>query len=356
MQTPIVLVTGVDPEATAAAVVALQFDLPGAVSVGHAIDVEREVLTRTVSDLSGLIDRAEIELEHTCVTCAVREDVVPTVLRLAQEGRWESVVAHLPNGAEARQVCAMVAQDDRLRRHLRIVAVVAAVGGPDVVEDLLGDALLAERGLHSSVEDRRGVGEVLCSMVEYADVVVRPRGFDPVTSDLLHALARPGAQILEGADQLEGARLLAGPHDHDRTGAWTTSVRLEPLAAFRSPHVWRLDLCSGLPFHPGRLLEDLGRLGGGRHRSRGCFWLPTRPGSVLEWAGSGGQLSVGTGAEWGRRTPLTRLTLTGVGAQPGQLTEAFAHLLATSEETSAREWQVGEDGFEPWLGPIREAA
>ncbi len=356
MPTPIILITGVDPEATAAALVALQFDLPDAVAVRHHIDVERALLERTVSDLSGLVDRAEIELAHTCVSCAVREDVLPTLLRLAEKGRWKSIVAHLPTSAEAAQVCAVIAEDAHLRRHLRVVGVVAAVGGPDVVDDLLGDTLLAERGRHSSVDDRRGLGEVLCSMVEYADVVVRPRGFDPVATDLLGALARPGAHVVEGADQLDGRVLLAGLHDHRHTGAWTGPVLVDPLPPARSPHVWRLDLCSGLAFHPDRLLQDLGRLGGGRHRSRGCFWLPTRPGRVLEWAGAGGQLSVGTGAGWGQRTPLTRLVLTGVGAQPAHLTDAFADLLIRPSDRPADEWRVPEDGFEPWLGPIREAA
>lgn len=356
MPTPIVLVTGVDPDATAAALVALQFDLPDAVAVHHHIDVEREVLVRTVSDLAGLVDRTEIELAHTCVTCAVREDVLPTLLRVAQDGRWRSIVAHLPTSAEADQVCTVIAEHAETRRHLRVASVVVAVGGTDVVDDLLGDSLLAERGLHTSAEDRRGLGEVLCSMVEYADVVVRPRAFDPVATDLLRTLARPDAHVVQGADQLDGRVLLDGLHDHRHTGAWTGPVLLDPLPPLRSPHVWRLDLCSGLAFHPERLLQDLGRLGGGRHRSRGCFWLPTRPGRVLEWAGAGGQLSVGTGAAWGRRTPVTRLVLTGVGTQPAHLTDAFAELLAEPGDHRAEAWQVGEDGFEPWLGPIREAA
>ena len=352
MQTSVILLTGVDSEATAAAQVALQFDLPRAVAVHHHIDVEREVLVRTVSDLTGLVDRAEIELAHSCISCALREDVLPTLLRLAEDDRWANIVAHLPLGASSDQVCAAVSGDARLQGQLRITSVVAAVGGVDVVDDLLGDALLAERGQHSSADDRRGVGEVLCAMVEHADVVVRPRDSDAMAADLLAALARPDADHCKGADQLEGARLLEHLHDLHHTRTWTDPLRLASLPSVSSPQVWRMDLHSGQAFHPERLLHDIGRLGAGRHRSRGCFWLPTRPGRMLEWAGAGGQVSVGAGQGWPDRSRLTRLVLTGVGTPPAHLADAFADLLAAPADALPGEWQRDEDGLEPWLGPI----
>jgi G3E family GTPase len=113
-----------------------------------------------------------------------------------------------------------------------------------------------------------------------------------------------------------------------------------------------MDLHSGQAFHPERLLHHLGRLGAGRHRSRGCFWLPTRPGRMLEWAGAGGQVSVGAGQGWHDRTRLTRLVLTGVGTPPAHLADAFSELLAAPADALPGEWQRDEDGLEPWLGPI----
>ena len=123
-----------------------QFDLPEAVVVRHHIDVERGVLTRVVSDLDGVVEVEEIDLEHACVSCALRQDVLPTLERLAASGRWRSIVAHLPVGAEARQVCHVLAHDTVLARRLRVAAVVA-VAGASVEADLLGDDLLAESAL-----------------------------------------------------------------------------------------------------------------------------------------------------------------------------------------------------------------
>src|SRR6478735_6991294 len=212
MRIPVVLLTGVDPDAMAAAMVGLQFDLPAAVALRHVIDVERSVLTRTVSDVTGVVEHEEIDLEHACVSCAVREDVAPTLERLARARRWESVIAHLPVGAAAGQVCTVVGHDPRLAQHLRVSGVLTALDGPGVGDDLLGDDLLAERGRHSSDDDRRGVGEVAAAMVEYADVVVTHGPTDPAGAELLTALARPDARVAHGVEHLDGALLTGTLH------------------------------------------------------------------------------------------------------------------------------------------------
>ena len=54
---PTVLVTGVDDVATVGATMTLAWDLPDAVVVRHHIDVETQRLHRTISDLSGILER-----------------------------------------------------------------------------------------------------------------------------------------------------------------------------------------------------------------------------------------------------------------------------------------------------------
>lgn len=354
MRTPVVLVCGIDAQAMAATTIGLQFDLPGAVACRHTIDVERGVLTRTVSDLTGVIETHETLLEHACVSCAIREDIVPTLERLARDGRWHSIVAHLPVSAEPAHLCSVLTWDTRLARFLRISAVVTALGTRHPVRDLLGDDLLADRGVHCSHDDRRGVGEVLAAMIEYADVAVFDDDADPVATGLVSALARPGIPGLQGGHVLDGASLIGSLHQHGPTDAWIAPTRTDALPELHGEGIWRLDLQSLRPFDPERLLDSLERLGAGPHRSRGCFWLPTRPGRVIEWDGAGGQLSIGDHGVWNGRSPFTRIVLTGVGAAPAHLSPAFDELLATPGAPLVR--SVGEDGFEPWLGTIRDVA
>ena len=358
MRTPTVVITGTDPAAMDSAMVSLSWDLPRAVAVRHRIDPHSQVLTRTVSHAGGLLEQEHIPLEHACVSCALREDIVPTLERLARDGRWDTIVTGLPVGTEAVQLAHILTRDSRLARHLKLSSVVTAVATETVVDDLLGDDLLRERELHTNPDDNRGVGEVGCAQIELADLVLLVDDPTPAGRDLVSALARPGAALVTGADQLDGASLLAQRHQLTVTEAWCSLSAEVEVPAVGEGEAWRLELSSPRPFHPERLLDQIERLGAGRHRSRGCFWLPTRPGTELEWSGAGGQLSIGSHGAWGRRTPLTRLLLTGLGSTPTHLVEAFEDLLLTHEEAllDQRGWDVLEDGLEPWLGDIRDVA
>ncbi|GGO86044.1 cobalamin biosynthesis protein CobW [Nocardioides phosphati] len=347
-----------DTVAMDSTLMSLMWDLPGAVSVRHRIDPHSQVLTRTVSDMSGVLEREEIQLEHACVSCALREDILPTLERLGRDKRWSTILAGLPTSTEAGQLAHALGTHSRLARHLKLSGVLAAVGTTDVVRDLLSDDLLRERDVHTNPDDDRGVGEVACAQIESADLVVFDADPGAEATDLVRALARPTVPVIIGADQLDAGTIITQRHQNTITNAWCSPELGTELPALRGGKAWRLALCSARAFHPDRLLEQIERLGTGPYRSRGSFWVPTRPGDMLEWSGAGGQLSIGSYSPWGRRTPVTRLIFTGLGTLPGELGDAFEDILLTPAEAllDRRRWDVAEDGLEPWLGDIRDVA
>lgn len=360
-RTPVLLVSGVQEKAVLAAGMSLQLGLADAVTVRHAIDTDRQVLTRVVSDLTGVIERAEIDLEHACVSCAIREDILPTLERLAAQGSWGSIVACLPISAEATQVCRVLAWTPRTAPHVSVAAVVTALDGATVAEDLLGDDLLDERGLATSEDDRRGVAEVATAMVEYADVVCLSEEPDADERALVGALARPRVPVVTDPTLLDAQRLAQGVHRDAEAEAWIAAVRRGPLPPLAGDGVWRLDLCSDRPVHPLRFQDELEVFGGGPRRSRGCFWLPTRPDAICAWDGAGGQASVGSLDDWGREQPFTRIVVIGIDDDPRERAEiqaAFERCLLTDEELAGRgrRWAESWDGLEPWLGPIEHVA
>ena len=355
---PVVLISGVEDEPMAAAAIALQWDLPRAVAVRHVVDPEREVLWRIVSDATGVVERTEIDVEHACVSCAIREDVVPTLERLGADGRWETIIAQLPVTAEAVQVCRVIGWAPHQVPHVRIAASLVALSSDTLLDDLLGDDLVSERDLPVRADDRRGVAEVACAMVEYADVVAVGETLDAEEREVLEALVRPGVAVVESFSQVDARPLAAGVHDHRANESWVAEVRRDALPDRGLRTAWVLDFASDRPFHPERLRDAIAVLGGGPRRSRGCFWLPSRPGQICVWDGAGGQLSVGSTETWGRTRPLTRITVVGVDDGREELERAFAACVLTDAEMHERGpyWEVTEDGFEAWLGPIRRAA
>ncbi len=359
---PVLLVSGVDETAMSSASLSLQFGLPDAVSVRHTIDVERQILTRSVTDINGVVEWEEIGLAHACVSCAIREDIVPTLERLAEQGRWTSIVACLPVAAEAVQVCRVLAWAPRNAPHVRIAAVVTALDGASIAQDLLCGDLLDERGLATSDDDRRGVAEVASAMVEYSDIVCLTETATQEEASLLTALARPRASVVDDPSLVDAAALAAGVHRHQVAESWVAEVRRGELPPLPAGGVWRLDLCSDRAFHPVRFHDELEALGGGPRRSRGCFWLPTRPGQVCTWDSAGGQASVGSTCRWSpEEKPLTRIVVTGLDDaydEHAAIEAAFKRCLLTDEEIAARgsAWDESWDGLEPWLGPINHVA
>ena len=357
MRTRLLVVTGVDPLAMDSVLMTLAWDLPRTVSVRHRIDPHSQVLSRTVSDVDGVLEQEHVRLEHACVSCALREDILPTLERLARDGRWSSIVAGLPTATEAQQLSHALGTDSRLARHLQLSSVVAAVSSADTVASLLGDTLLRERDVHTNPYDDRGLGEVGCAQVELADHVVLDADPGAEALDLVRALARPGAPVVVGATGLDVAEVAAGRHHPVLARTWSAPERDAPVPDLGPGHAWRLELRSSRPFHPERLLDRIEDLGSGPFRSRGTFWVPTRPGDVLEWSGSGGQLSIGGYRPWGRRVPATHLLHTGVGTPPPALRSAFESILLTPTESAEQQhWDVAADGLEPWLGDIRDVA
>lgn len=352
---PVILISGIAEKPMASAVISLQWDLPRAVSVHHVVDPEREMLWRIVSDATGVIERIEIDLEHACVSCAIREDVVPTLERLGADGRWETIIAQLPITAEAAQVCRIISWAPANVPHIKIAASVVALATDHLLDDLLGDDLFTERDVPVRSDDNRGVAEVACAMVEYADVVATGDGLGDCERGVLLALARPQVPVVESFSQIDAAQLGVGMHHHRHSEAWVAEVRRYELSEQGSDQAWLLDFTSERPFHPDRLNEAIATLGGGPRRSRGCFWLPSRPGQICVWDGAGGQLSVGSTDTWGLRAPLTRITVVGFDDGRDALERAFASCILTDAEVRERGiyWEVATDGFEPWLGPIR---
>lgn len=269
---PVILVSGVNEAAMGGAAISLQLGLPNSVGVRHIIDVEAQVLTRVVSDASGVIEREEINLAHACVTCAVREDIVPTLERLAKSGRWGSIVACLPVAAEATQVCRVIAFAPSRAPHVNVAAVVTALDGTTVTDDLLGDDLLGERGIATSHEDRRGTGEVACAMVEYADLVTVSARPGIEEAALITALARPRIPLVDDVSTLDAQQLARGIHRHQSAEAWVADVRRGTLPPVPEGGVWRLDLSSDRAFDPMRFQDQLAVLGSGPRRSRGSRW------------------------------------------------------------------------------------
>ena len=368
---PVIVVAAMDAVLRQSFCAGLVLDLGDAVVVQHDLRVGavggavREVgavggaVRRVVMDRGGVVYDDEQLLDHACLACAVREDLVPTVAQLAQDGRWRTVVVALPVTADPQTVVSALnraVETDDLGP-ARVACVVSLADAETLLPDLFGDDLLVERGSAMGEVDRRSVGEALARQLECADLVGVTGTLDNTVSAVVERLA-PAAGAPSAWSDIAGAGLTS------RRLTWSAARRrTDPLlvSAGGLPDrdgVWSLALRSSAPFHPERLMDRIEDLGCGRIRSRGHFWLPTRADEIGVWDGAGGQLSVGAYGFWGSRPRSTHLTYVGIdAADRDRIADAFAETVLTPAELRRLDsWTGRADGFEPWLGDRRSAA
>ncbi|PZR54215.1 cobalamin biosynthesis protein CobW [Xylanimonas oleitrophica] len=372
---PLGLLAAVDPVLRESTLTGLVLDSPGTVAVRHDLLPDQGALRRVVLDSTGVIEDETVPLEHACLSCSVREDAVPTLARLAADGRWTSLVLALPTTAEplpvARALAAFSEPGGELDL-LHLSSTLAAVDLDTLEHDLLGDDLVGDRDLAMTDDDERAVGEALAAQLEQVDLVVTT-GADPTGSGLLDGLRARESRRVDGLFELTTAHVMTARHDPA-----AAERRAHPLGAHgtRAPssetgrevqdatgdRSWTLVLESPLPFHPERLLANVERLSPERLRSRGVFHVPDRPDSVCLWDGAGGQLCVADLGTWDEAaagtTPVTRIVVLGAGdpdearARRQRLVEAFYESLATPEECAdgGLRWLGSTDVLAPWLG------
>lgn len=355
----VAVIASVDPVARQSAAATVLLDLPDAVQLSYDLVADRPALHRVVADRHGTVESEVVDLDHGCLGCTLRHDVLATLARLEEVGRWRTVVLALPLATPPEPVAAAIdtaIRDGRLIG-VGLAPVVAAVDGEAVVRDILGDDLLDERGLAHGPRDRRSVGEAVCAQVEYADAVLAVGHADRQSLGLLRHLLAPSA-VLASPHRVDVADLITRRHDLD-----LARTRTDPLRPIGRPRpdadgVWTLVLQSARPFEPHRLMARLEDLGTGSIRARGHFWLPSRPGLACVWDGSGGQLSVGIHGPWRDRMPGTALKITGIDqTERKRIRNAFATILMTDRELGDLDrWRGVDDGFDPWLGATDSAA
>ncbi|WP_313021913.1 GTP-binding protein [Mobilicoccus sp.] len=357
---PVITCCSVDEVLRASVGAGLLLDLPGAVVVSHDIDHGGGTLRRLIQGAEGIRDDETRPLDHACLGCALREDILPTVRDLAATNPAAIVLA-LPVTAEPVPVLRALVElaDEGI---ITIGAVISAVATGDLAWDVCGDDLLTERGLALSEDDERALGEVLVRQIEGADVVLLDGTPDALGEALLDHLS-PVRTERSPLHEVDAFALLT-PRDRE-----DVLHRGDPLTDHRAgadgcvpcrEGVWTVTLESWRPFHPERLRENLEILGGRPGRSRGVFWLPTRPHTACQWEGAGGRISLGDLATWQDVgcDACTRMVVTGVEGEAEEVVAAFHASLLTDVELADgfRAWAGEDDGFDPWLGERHQAA
>lgn len=326
---PVVIVGGLHAEARRATVVRLLADVPGSVVLHHDLATAAAgTVVRTVRNATGILSAGEAPLVNDCACCALREDLVPELVRLADAGGTPLAVVELWDSVEPKAMAEVVTAGG-----FTVTGVITAVD-PALVLPYLGNGDdLAEGGLAAAATDQRTVADTFARQLEYAPVLAladslpgSPEADDEDRELLaqLHPTARrvavgPGGG--HGGGQEGGhssgpgsvpaapASPPAGPSS-ELARAALAGFDVEAAAAAQHPAcallpaeadahgVTTLVWHRRRPFHPGRLYAALEDLTCAAARSRGRFWLANKADTLLHWDAAGGALCVEGAGPW----------------------------------------------------------
>jgi G3E family GTPase len=333
-KTPLVIVTGFDRGATIRSAEALA--VPGTAVVHHDLSlVGVGTIVRTVSttDFNGHTDSRTTQsaLDHGCLSCAMREDVLPLLRALHRRGNVDRIVLALDPALEPEPLSWAISNvvvadvpgqvDGPAGLDVQIEAVIGCIHEGTWLEDATGDRVLAEDD-RGSPEDERTVAQLAVGHVDFADALVvhrdeagggaRPSDgqvADGWSSAKLFAVLKrlnPTAPIIMELPQRQlgpeimrnliasipdGARRgeITGPHDPLLRGQ-------PPLTPDCGVNVVEFE--SDRPFYPERLHDAIDVLLDGVVAARGRLWLATQPDEALWLESAGGGLRIATGGTW----------------------------------------------------------
>ncbi|GAA4015169.1 CobW family GTP-binding protein [Streptomyces plumbiresistens] len=297
----VVIVGGLHADARRAAVARLLADVPGSVVLHHDLATAAAgTVVRTIRDATGIIDAGEAPLVNDCACCALREDLVPELRRLAEVGATHLAVVELWDSVEPKAMAEVVTAGG-----LTVTGVITAVDPALVLPYLANGDDLADGGLAAAATDQRTVADTFARQLEYAPVLAladSPEA-DDEDRELLAQLHPTARQVPIGHGDLAGARpelaraALAGFDVEAAAAAQHPACALLPAEADAhgvSTLVWRRHR----PFHPERLYEALEDITCAAARSRGRFWLADKPDALLHWDAAGGALCVESAGPW----------------------------------------------------------
>ena len=245
-----------------------------------------------------------VEMSNGCICCTLREDLLEEVTKLAQEGRFDYLVIESTGISEPLPVAETFTFADENGISLSDVAdldtMVTVVDAVNFLKDYDEAKYLQETGESLGEEDERSVADLLVDQVEFADLILISKTdlATPSEVERLTAILKTlntSAKIIPIANgNVEIDKVLnTGLFDFERAQqapGWLQEMRGEHVPETEEYGIGSFSYEARRPFHPEKFhdflhsTEKYGKL----IRSKGYFWLATRPQFAGQWSQAGG--------------------------------------------------------------------
>ena len=245
-----------------------------------------------------------VEMSNGCICCTLREDLLIEVRQLARDGRFDYLVIESTGIAEPLPVAeTFTFADDEgvsLSDIARLDTLVTVVDAVNFLQDFDEARSLQEAGESLGEEDERSVTDLLIDQIEFCDKLLISKT-DLVSAEQLTRVQtilrtlNPRAELIPMVKGNAPLEKVLGTHSFDFEQAAMAPGWLKELRGEHTPETEEYGIGSFVyrarrPFHPQKFYDFLhqdwpqGRL----IRSKGYFWLASRPHFAGQWSQAGG--------------------------------------------------------------------
>lgn len=264
-------------------------------------------------------DEKLVEMSNGCICCTLREDLLLEVKRLAQAGRFDHLVIESTGISEPLPVAETFTFEDEagesLSAYARLDSMITVVDGFNFLRDYRSADDLQSRGESLGAQDERSVVDLLVDQIEFCDLLVLNKT-DLLSPSQLHQLKgmlqalNPHALIVNsefGQVPLD-CLLNTGRFDFDRAAqapGWLQTLRGEHQPESEEYGIRNFVYRARRPFHPQRFWHAVNHQLDGVIRSKGYFWLASRPEYAAMWSQAGAVARQGYAGRWWVSVPRT---------------------------------------------------
>ena len=277
------------------------------VNVDAELVKNENVLSRTEEKL--------VEMSNGCICCTLREDLMVEVERLAREDRFDYLLIESTGISEpipVAQTFSFIDEENNidLSKFSYVDTMVTVVDAFNFFRDFGSPERLTDRNLTDIEGDHRTIVNLLTDQVEFANVIILNKA-DLVTPESIGVLKtviqklNPGAKIIESSySKVDPTEILNTGlfnfEEAEQSAGWLEELQKDE----HTPETEEYGISSFVfrskkPFHSDRFWSYVvNKFPHSIIRSKGLFWIDSRPEQALVWGQAGGSLKADSAGVW----------------------------------------------------------
>ena len=262
-----------------------------------------------------------VEMSNGCICCTLREDLMIEVERLANENRFDYLLIESTGISEpipVAQTFSFISEENGidLSRFSYVDTMVTVVDSFNFFKDFGSPETLSDRNLTNIEGDHRTIVNLLTDQIEFANVIILNKS-DLVTKDEISILntiikkLNPSAKIIESTFSKIDINEIINTGQFNFEEAEQSAGWLEELNKDEhKPETEEYGISSFVfrdkrPFDPEKFWNYIQKgFPLSVIRSKGLFWLASRPKQALIWGQAGGSLKADSAGVWWSSMPF----------------------------------------------------